>query len=204
MLNTPTPAFTPHDLATPADVQRARPRMCQACGAAPREGRVGLHGDGVVCRLVWWPVVDAKGCWTLVRTMSAARRYWCPGCGAVTTVAHPGVGVRTTFAQLAIAVLLRALVATPLGEGATPAQLFERVHGRELPTCERARAGVPRWPSLARWAGRLSVAWPAFVPPLGSWREQISAFVPFILATVRLQPWLEAAMSAHCRGGIAM
>jgi hypothetical protein len=164
---------------------------------------VGLHGDGIVRRTVLWPVQDASNTWIILPCEAASRRFWCPNCASVTTVAHLGVGDRTSFAHLAIALILRWITAPPLGSGIAAGTVFHRVRGRDLPGAERARPGRPRWRSIRRWADRLVTWWPQFVAT-SSWREVVRVFVAWILPSRDDTEWLEAAMDAHRRGGTAM
>jgi hypothetical protein len=195
--------LTPVFLAVPPNIHRSRPKNCPRCHAVATPGRVGLHGDGLRRRFVFWPVRNGLE-WRILLVPIASRRFWCPACHRVATVAHPGVGPVTRYAIAAIALVLHAIAPRPIGQGRPPTEIFEKTRHRELPASERARSGVPRWRSAQRWIDRLSSVWMHFVPPPGNRRSVLSAFVTWPRSTMPIEEWLGTVVDAHGRGGPTM
>lgn len=119
-------------------VAAGRPPRCPRCGRESlRDGRILLHGHGIVTRCV-------LGLRTLMGAPEVLelklRRYECQECGAVLTVGPRGILRGRLYSGTSIAYAL----ALALRE--TQIQVRDRV------SPWRSRAVAKRWRSLRRWA----------------------------------------------------
>jgi len=201
-MTTPRPLPTPADLAIPPDIDACRP-LC-ACGAVPVFPLVGMHGDGLTHRVVPWPVVADAGVLSVTWVVAAGRRFWCPVCGTTVRVAHAGLRCGALYGSAVIAALLHLVAAVPFGQGRDDGHAHHLVHGRPLPASERARSGSPRWSSLRCWLRELARLWPALALPSGDSRTRLHALLAAFGLGAPLREVLDAAVSAHARGGPAM
>ena len=196
-----SPFLPPSKLAIPPDLHDCRP-LCP-CGAIPKPGFVGMHGDGLTERLVPWPSVGDDGIsfnWVL----AVGRRYWCPICATTVRVAHAGLRPGATYSAAAILAVLLVIASPPVGAGQTEVHAHELVRGCRLPVSERARTGQPRWTSVRRWVRDLEQMWPCRVLPNTHWRTRMQAFLVSFGLGVTVTEVIDAAVSAHVLGGVAM
>jgi hypothetical protein len=101
---------------------------------------------------------------------------------------------------------MQALVDPPLGLGLAEIEVQQRIRGKSATPSisERARSGRARWHALRRWVRALERWWPTLTFVGAGFRARAVAFVAAIGPGLPLPAFLEAAVQAHLRGGVAM
>jgi len=105
-----------------------------------------------------------------------ARRFRCTGCGAVCTVAPPGVLPRFLYSLYAIVKAWLLATPRPVGEGLDDAAVYAR-QGVDRLSAEGSRSGPPRWRSLPRWAGHIGAWWPGRAVAGSTWRQRVGSLL---------------------------
>jgi hypothetical protein len=108
------------------------------------------------------------------------------------------------YGAAVIAALLHVVAPAPVGHGRDEAHAHHLVHSGPLPISERARSGPPRWSSLRRWVRDLEQIWPTLVLPVEGRTARLRALLAAFGLGQPLGEVLDAAVSAHVRGGCAM
>lgn len=204
-MSTSCSLLTPAQLQQPPDLAHSRPTCCPRCDAVPAQGRIGLHGDGIKTRWVTiTAVVDQQA--TFIDVRVAFRRFWCPLCRQTCLVGHPEIVARISVAVTTLAAAVHQAAQPPLGHGIAEIELQRQIQGnRATPSfSERARSGRPRWHALRRWVRTLERFWPTLTLAAQGFHARLSAFVAAIGPGLPIAAFLQAAVQAKLRGGIAM
>lgn len=111
------------------------------------------------------------------------RRFRCTRCGATITIHPKGLLPRLAYSLFAIVFAWWSACKPPIGQGRDDPAVYalqgvDRVTpGPERDSRLRARSGVRRWRSLARWAAKIGEWWPGRAVAGTTWRERVASLL---------------------------
>lgn len=196
----------------PPPIDAVRPSCCASCMAVADAGSdLLMHGHGVREILVVIPPRHWQGVARLVPV--PLRRFRCNRCGATITVHPHGVLPRCAYSLFAIVFAWWSACRPPMGQGLDDAAVYA-LQGVDRPTPGpepesrlRARSGVRRWRSLARWAAKIGEWWPGRAVAGATWRERAASLLVGFAAEAGgadVGRLLTRAVAGHAGAGAAM